>query len=63
MIVKIQSQLVGQSLFPDMSLIIRYSWSLVGQSIEIDVCDSTGNKFVLSNVSVDLAIGCHRIKM
>ena len=44
--VKIQSQLVGQSLVPDMSLMIRYSLPLVGQSITIDVCDSTGNLFV-----------------
>ena len=53
--VKIQSQLVGQFLFPDMSL--------VGQWKETDVCDSTGNIFVKSNVSMDSAIGYHRGKM
>ena len=37
--------------------------SLVRQSNETDVCDSTGNIFVKSNVSMDSAIGYHRIKM
>ena len=37
--------------------------SLVGQWNETDVCDSIGNIFVKSNVSMDSAIGYHRVKM
>ena len=37
--------------------------SLVRQSNETDVCDSTGNIFDKSNVSMDSAIGYHRTKM
>ena len=33
------------------------------QSNKMDVCDSTGNIFVKSNVSMDSAIGYHRTKM
>ena len=53
--VKIQSQLVGQFMFPDMSLVIRYSCR--GR------CDSTDSIFVKSKVSMDSAIGYHRGKM